>query len=322
MDSLMEIIKNNNINSYSNFVLEVNNNKTILDNLLNRISNISNFSLLNIYKVSELGTIRHLFYDISRNKQIHHSLLYSYGFNGYIDCLKNVQLLIHKKNINKCKFNKKNIVKIKDSYYVSHLKSNFVSNTINIKDKIIITGPNASGKTTVLKSTLLNIIYSQQIGYGFYKKASICPFHYIHCYINIPDTSGRDSLFQAEARRCLDIINVIKQNPKKRHFAIFDEIYSGTNPLEAAISASAFLEFLSKYNSFNCLLTTHYLDICKNLKNNNKIQNFKMECNYHNNNLIYKYKCIKGISNVNGGIDILEKMNYPSEILVNCKKYL
>ena len=47
-----------------------------------------------------------------------------------------------------------------------------------------------------------------------------------------------------------------------------------------------------------------------------------MECNYHNNNLIYKYKCIKGISNVNGGIDILEKMNYPSEILVNCKKYL
>lgn len=322
MDSYMEIIKNNNINSYSNFVLDINNHKTVLDSLLDRISNISPFTLLNIYKISELGTIRQLFYDISRNKILHNSILYSYGFNGYIDCLNNLQIHINNKIINKCQYNKKNIVKLEDNFYVSHINTNFITNNIHLKDKIIITGPNASGKTTILKSTLLNIIYSQQIGFGFYKKANICPYHFIHCYINIPDTSGRDSLFQAEARRCLEIINTIKENPKKRHFAIFDEIYSGTNPQEAAISASSFLEFLAKYPSFNCLLTTHYLDICKNLKNNKKIHNFKMECNYHNNHLIFKYKCIKGISNVKGGIDILEKMNYPSEILDKCKKYL
>ena len=56
---------------------------------------------------------------------------------------------------------------------------------------------------------MINLIISQQIGYGFYKSATITPFDYFHCYINIPDTSSRDSLFQAEARQCLSIINNI-----------------------------------------------------------------------------------------------------------------
>ena len=41
----------------------------------------------------------------------------------------------------------------------------------------------------------MNIILSQQIGYGFYEKAEIKPYDYLHCYLNIPGTSGRDSLF-------------------------------------------------------------------------------------------------------------------------------
>ena len=54
---------------------------------------------------------------------------------------------------------------------------------------MIITGPNASGKTTILKSSLINILFSQQFGCGFYDSAKIKPFNNIHCYLNIPDTS-------------------------------------------------------------------------------------------------------------------------------------
>ena len=79
----------------------------------------------------------------------------------------------------------------------------------------MITGPNASGKTTILKTTLFNIILSQQVGFGFYSSATINPYKYIHCYLNIPDTSGRDSLFQAEARRCKEILDSVK-NSKDR----------------------------------------------------------------------------------------------------------
>ena len=63
-----------------------------------------------------------------------------------------------------------------------------------------LTGTN--GKTTTIKTALINIILSQQIGYGCFESLKLCPYDNIYCYLNIPDTSGRDSLFQAEARRC------------------------------------------------------------------------------------------------------------------------
>ena len=141
---------------------------------------------------------------------------------------------------------------------------------------MIMTGPNASGKTTILKTTLINIILSQQWGCGFYDSAKLLPYHHIHCYLNIPDTSGRDSLFQAEARRCKEIIDLIDERPKDYHLCVFDELYSGTNPDEAVISAVAFMEYLVKKDNISCMLTTHFVKVCKKLKKHKKIQNFHM----------------------------------------------
>ena len=132
---------------------------------------------------------------------------------------------------------------------------------------MIITGPNASGKTTILKSTSINIILSQQFGVGFYDSSIINPYTHIHSYLNIPDTSGRDSLFQAESRRCKDIIDIIDQSTESdRHLCIFDELYSGTNPDEATKSAYALLLYLSENNNVDFALTTHYHKLCKKIK--------------------------------------------------------
>jgi DNA mismatch repair ATPase MutS len=113
-----------------------------------------------------------------------------------------------------------------------------ITNNCRLDKNILITGPNAAGKTTILKTTLFNIILSQQLGLGCYKTATINVYKYIHSYLNIPDTSQRDSLFQAEARRCKEIVDcLLENNNKDRHFCIFDELYSGTNPSEAVASA-------------------------------------------------------------------------------------
>jgi DNA mismatch repair ATPase MutS len=117
----------------------------------------------------------------------------------------------------------------------------------------------------MLKSTLINIILTQQFGCGFYDSAQINPFKYIHCYLNIPDTSGRDSLFQAEARRCKEILDIIQENKKANHFCVFDELYSGTNPEEAELSATSFMLYLQKYKNVTSMLTTHFIKVCKKL---------------------------------------------------------
>ena len=71
----------------------------------------------------------------------------------------------------------------------AHTPGNVVANDVTLDKQLIITGPNAAGKTTVIKSTLFNIIISQQLGYGFYQRADINPYDYLHCYLNIPYTS-------------------------------------------------------------------------------------------------------------------------------------
>jgi DNA mismatch repair ATPase MutS len=142
------------------------------------------------------------------------------------------------------------------------------------------------------------------------------PFHYIHCYLNIPDTSGRDSLFQAEARRCKEILDCVNEHPKESHFCVFDELYSGTNPEEAETSATSFMLYLQKYKLVSSLLTTHFFNVCKNLEKIKTIQNYKMITQLNENKmLVYKYKISKGISDVKGGINVLTNLNYPKEII-------
>jgi DNA mismatch repair ATPase MutS len=205
----------------------------------------------------------------------------------------------------------------KHCYYAPLKDKHPIRNTVKLKQNMIITGPNASGKTTILKSTLINILLTQQFGCGFYSDARIKPFHHIHCYLNIPDTSGRDSLFQAEARRCKDIIDSVQANPNNTHFCAFDELYSGTNPEEAEQSAVAFMKYLTKFDNVSCILTTHFIKVCKQLAKLRNIANFRMKTTQRENRLEYAYQLEKGISAVKGGIMVLQEMDYPSEIILD-----
>lgn len=299
-----------------------------IDNLHKRISCISDYNFKNYRKISELGYVMKLFYEIYENDEINDILLYSIGFNSYTEIIDNISHNIVQKDLHfvQLKKNKKGKQKkrvkntFKESYYASLKYDNPVKNDIHLHKNMIVTGPNASGKTTILKTTLINIIVSQQFGCGFYKSGNLIPYDNIHCYLNIPDTSGRDSLFQAEARRCKDILDAIEDSDDT-HFCVFDELYSGTNPEEAETSAISFMKYLSnkKNNNVSCMLTTHFTNICNHLSSNKNIQNCQMETlvESDNKNIQYKYKLINGISNVKGGMTILKNMEYPDEIINN-----
>jgi len=294
----------------------------VLKEFREKISNICEYRITNIKKILEIGSVLKYFYELYENKVYEDAFMYSFGFNGYIDCIEGLIHNIESNKIGFAKFtnNSKKIKKtvLKNNYYASLKDDNPIKNTIKLDKNLIITGPNASGKTTTLKSTLINIIFSQQFGCGFYDSAYICPYKHIHCYLNIPDTSGRDSLFQAEARRCKDIIDSIKENNNnENHLCVFDELYSGTNPEEAVTSATSFMEYIVKYKNVSCILTTHFTKVCKKLDKNKNILNCCMDVVSNNNNITYKYKIIPGISNIKGGINVLRNMNYPKEIIEN-----
>ena len=306
------------LNTHKAFNDHLVSKMTILEKINNNIKSISEYSVYNISKFKEIGRIFKYFYELHTDKEFDDAIMYSLGFNGYLDCIHGLQTNLIERKMNYATFinnNKKTV--FTKSYYACLKNEKPIKNTIKLKNNMIITGPNASGKTTILKSTLINIILTQQFGCGFYDSAKIAPFKYLHCYLNIPDTSGRDSLFQAEARRCKEILDTISANKKDTHFCAFDELYSGTNPEEAETSASAFMLYLQKYKNVSSLLTTHFVKVCKKLDKVAGIQNCKMMAEKIDNKIRYSYKLTKGISEVKGGISILTDMNYPKEIIDN-----
>jgi len=283
-----------------------------------KIELITDYNMFNFSKIKEIGYVFKCFYELHTDKIYDDTIMYSLGFNGYMDCLKGLQQNILERKINFALFideSKKTV--LENSYYATLKNHEPIKNTVKFKKNMIITGPNASGKTTILKSTLINILFSQQFGCGFYDSAKIRPFNHIHCYLNIPDTSGRDSLFQAEARRCKEILDAIDISSKETHFCVFDELYSGTNPEEAEQSATSFMKYITKYKNVSCLLTTHFIKVCKKLAKSKAIVNYKMLTEKDNNDLVYKYILEEGISDIKGGLIVLKQMNYPKEIIDN-----
>jgi hypothetical protein len=308
-----------NLSSHDLFNNNLKEKLQIIKGIHNKLNNISEYRPFNILKYKEIGLVLKYFYELHTDTTYEDAIMYSLGFNGYIDSIEGLQNNIKERKINFALFitdTKKTI--FNKSYYACLKDSNPVKNTIKLKKNIIITGPNASGKTTILKTTLINILFTQQFGCGFYESSKIAPFKHIHCYLNIPDTSGRDSLFQAEARRCKEILDIVQAYKNETHFCVFDELYSGTNPEEAELSATAFMKYLIKYKNVSCLLTTHFVKVCKKLKDNERILNCHMVTEKQGNNkLVYKYVLSKGISLVKGGINVLTEMNYPKEITNN-----
>jgi len=330
--------------TYTEFQLNMVKQRGQLRDMYDIIKHIHPFEP-SFMKITEIGNLLQCFYEIHENKEFEEALKYSFGFEGYIQNLKGISANLIHNHLHYATFvdgdetdsedgdetdpedsdedkptkRQRTHTTFENQYYPPYVGSqNNIKNDCTLKDNLIITGPNASGKTTYLKATILNIIFTQQFGVGFYERCKLKPYTHIHSYLNIPDTSGRDSLFQAESRRCKDIIDQISNSKSnERHFCIFDELYSGTNPVEATKSAYSFLLYLSKFENVDFLLTTHYTTICDKLDGSPMIKNMKMNTVHDESSdeITYEYTISEGISKIQGAILVLKAMNYPEEII-------
>jgi hypothetical protein len=302
-----------NIQSYSSyhgFLQEIVTQKEKILKVIGKLSLVRPCESI-VSKIGQIGIMMNLYYDIFMKEDHHPLISYTFFIHEFNRDILSIQKAVKSKLLKACKYKKK--TEMKGFYYLAHINEPNVRNHVDLKDNLLISGPNASGKTTILKSVFLNVIMSQQFGYGCYEKASIRCYDNFHSYLNIPDTSGRDSLFQAEARRCKEILDCITEQPDKSHLCIFDEIYSGTNPNDAVTCAKLYLNGMNKHkNKVDYMITTHYIEVCEHFRNKPYVKNKKMNVKENAEKIEYDYKMVDGISYVNGGIFILKQLGYPS----------
>ena len=269
-----------------------------------------------LMKCGQIGLLLKYNFDMFHDEEYHDTIMYLIYLHQYHLNMSSISSLVRKKKLKACAFSSSKPTKLKKMYYLGHIQENPIRNNVKFDKNLMITGPNASGKTTLIKSTIINLFLSQSLGVGCYKSCVVRPYDYFHSYLNIPDTSNRDSLFQAEARRCKDIFTFIKENENKRHLCIFDEIYSGTNPEDAVLCATHYLNGMNAYKpSVDYVLTTHYLGLCETFEKDENVTNKQMCVDEKGDDIHYTYILKDGISNVHGGYQVLRNLDYPAELL-------
>ncbi len=304
------------LKSYKTFNTDLCKNINELMDIVHMLTPIQDFGF-SFSKLMQLGYVLKTFYIVKTKLSVMEATNYALHFNSYFHHMETIAGLhtVGKLSIAKILKDKNPIIKLKQMYYPALADDvsypTVVKNNVSLDKNLIITGPNASGKTTTIKSLFLNVLLTQQYGLGCYSSASITPFKHLHCYLNIPDTMGRDSLFQAEARRCKKIIDEVVSNSGGKHLGMFDELFSGTNPEEAVASSERFIKYITKQPNVKWVLTTHFNDLCKSLDKHKQIQNYHMEVT---EDFTATYKLKKNISEVKGAFKILTDMNFPKEI--------
>ena len=184
---------------------------------------------------------------------------------------------------------------------------------------IILTGPNAGGKSTLIKSAMLSILLAQTLTVANASVMELTPFTFINTQINIPDCKGKQSLFEAEMMRSKNNFDVIgKLDAGDFSIIAMDEIFSSTNPIEGMAGAYAIARKLGENHNVINIISTHYAFLTKlEKKENGMYKNYKMNVNLDENNMVvsYPYKLYRGVSKQYIALELLRKNGFDSSII-------
>lgn len=198
-----------------------------------------------------------------------------------------------------------------------------VSNPINLDRNIIVTGPNAGGKTTYVKTILSNVILSQTFGITYSLKSKMILYDTINSFMRVSDELGNKSYFEAEAEYCLNMINKAKEISEynKRGLFLMDEPMHSTPPTEGMATAYAVIEYLSKMSGISLIITTHFHKLVK-LEElyPDKFINLSVDAITQEDKYYFPYKINKGHSYLCIAIELLDIKDFPKEIIDNAIK--
>jgi DNA mismatch repair protein MutS len=185
---------------------------------------------------------------------------------------------------------------------------------------MLITGPNAGGKSTFIKSIAISVIFSQTVGIAFCESFEITPFSLINTYLNIPDCKGKESLFEAEMHRARDHIRKLEDTKKDElSFIVMDEIFNSTNPEEGISGAYAIAEKLSSYKNSVSIITTHFSYLTK-LEEQELFKNYKIPITRdQDENIVYPYKIKPGVSNQYIALELLRNKGFNNDLVDNAE---
>jgi DNA mismatch repair protein MutS len=185
---------------------------------------------------------------------------------------------------------------------------------------IMITGPNMSGKSAILRQTALIVLLAQIGSFVPAKEARIGVVDKIFTRVGASDNiSMGESTFMVEMNETASILN----NISDRSLVLLDEIGRGTSTYDGISIAWAISEYLHEHPSkAKTLFATHYHELNEMTETFERIKNFNVSVKELENNVLFIRKLVAGGSHHSFGIHVAKMAGMPQQVIRRANKIL
>ncbi len=247
-----------------------------------------------------------------------------------LDCLHAFAEVSQINNYNKPVVNDSLIIDIKEGRHPVIEKQlpigeQYVSNNLFLDNDsqqiIMITGPNMSGKSALLRQTAIIVLMAQMGCYVPASSATIGVVDKIFTRVGASDNiSSGESTFMVEMNETASILN----NLSERSLIILDEIGRGTSTYDGISIAWAITEYLheNKIAHPKTLFATHYHELNEMTNTFKRIKNFNVSVKEINNKILFMRKLVEGGSAHSFGIHVAKMAGMPQPVLNKANQIL
>ena len=204
------------------------------------------------------------------------------------------------------------------------LGEKYISNDIfldrDTQQIMMVTGPNMSGKSAVLRQTAIICLLAQIGSFIPAKHAEIGVLDRIFTRVGASDNiSAGESTFMVEMNESANILN----NITERSLILLDEIGRGTSTYDGISIAWAIAEYLHQHPTQpKTLFATHYHELNEMQNNFSRIKNYHITIQENKNNVIFLRKLVAGGSEHSFGIYVAKLAGMPTKVVNRAKEIL
>ncbi len=244
------------------------------------------------------------------------------GLIAKIDCLHSFAIVSEENGYVRPSMNDSYTIDIKDGRHPVIEKQlpageAYIPNDLNLDTEdqqiIILTGPNMSGKSALLRQTALIVLMAQTGCFVSAGKASIGIVDKIFTRVGASDNlSLGESTFMVEMNETASILN----NLSERSLVILDEIGRGTSTYDGISIAWAMVEYLHESrNRAKTLFATHYHELNEMENSFSRVRNYNVSIREFNNKVIFLRKLKRGGSEHSFGIHVAKMAGMPRSVV-------
>ncbi|MBQ5637873.1 MAG: DNA mismatch repair protein MutS, partial [Alistipes sp.] len=201
----------------------------------------------------------------------------------------------------------------------------YIPNDVMLDDEeqqiIMITGPNMSGKSALLRQTALIVLMAQMGSFVPAKRAHIGVVDKIFTRVGASDNiSQGESTFMVEMLESAGILN----NISDRSLVLLDEIGRGTSTYDGISIAWAMVEYLHNHPTAHAktLFATHYHELNEMAKMYSRVKNFHVSVREVNGQIVFLRKLEKGGTEHSFGIHVARLAGMPASIVTRAEELL